>query len=210
MVKIDRTTFESNKTVETLKNVRPPLSWNGEKPFSWRVMIDGRGFNVKKQLLPILLKVTKCHCAFCDLYPLSTDFFDIPIEHFMPKSKNPEKAYSWDNLFPVCNGCTQKKGEKFDDLLLKPDDPNYDFDSNFMVTGEGLIKCKMEKRKSPASITIDIYKLNRGTLLSERKRWIRDFPKINPQNPDEYPFRFLIPIVCKYKQPDDIINKYVS
>jgi|GEM_PF-2254366 len=210
MIKIDKKPFEKEQPVQYLKNAIPTPVWDGDKPFQWSVCIGNRGFNVKKKLLPFLLKATKNHCAFCDYYPLTPDHFDIPLEHFEPKSKVPEKAYSWENLFPVCGGCTKNKKERFDSNLLKPDDETYSFDEYFAITGEGLLQCKSKTKDSRANVTIDIYKLNRGFLVKERKKHIRDFPKINPAHPEEYPFRFLIPIFCNYTSTDDIINSYIQ
>jgi uncharacterized protein (TIGR02646 family) len=210
MVKIDKQQFEQDRPVQMLRNANPIPVWDGRKPFPWTVMIENRGFDVKRNLLPLLLKVTKEHCAFCDFYPLTPEINPVPLEHFEPKSTTPEKAYSWENLFPVCAGCTDKKRERFDENLLKPDDISYSFEAHFSVTGEGWLECKQKQKTSRAFITIDIYKLNRGALVRERKKHIRDFPKIKPDNPDEYPFRFLIPYACNGTSTDDIINSYIQ
>lgn len=210
MVKIDKSRFNDNPNVQRLEQAAPPLVWNGEKPFPWKVSINGRGVDIKKVLLPLLLEVTNRHCAFCDTHPLTPDFHPISIEHFEPKSKRPEKAYSWENLFPACDGCTRNKGDRFDEKLLKPDDDSYSFDAHFRISGEGWLECKQKQKKSRASITIDIYKLNRGALVSERKKYIRDFPKLNPENPNDYPFRYLIPYVCTGTSIDNIINRYIQ
>ncbi len=215
MVKIHRAQFTNEQDVTTLAKALP---WDGEGKFTWSIKINDQGFNIRKKILPILLKMTQKHCAFCDFYPLSEDLLNpIPIEHFYPKCKGkfPEKAYQWDNLFPSCNGCTAKKRDRFDEKLLKPDDQDYTFEAYFKVTGDGKLEpsdTSDKNSKERVKTTIDIYKLNeRGELLSERKRWVRDFLKLCPiQNRDEYPFRFIIPIAQQATNPDEIINSFIE
>lgn len=215
MMKIDRTPFNEDENVAILASVEP---WDGEGTFPWSVMINGRGFYIRERILPLLLQMTKGHCAFCDYYPLSKELLNpIPIEHFYPKCKGkfPEKAYQWENLFPSCHGCTDKKKDRFDEKLLKPDDEEYSFDAFFKITGDGKLEpadtCDPVSRER-VKVTIDIYKLNeRGTLLSMRKRALTDYQRLFPvMDSDERPFRFLIPIAAKAVNPDQIINSFLS
>lgn len=214
-MQIDRLPYIERPAVKQLINAN--VRWDGNGDFSWSVKVNDRGFNIRKKILPILLEMTKRHCAFCDFYPLSPEILNpIPIEHFYPKCKDkyPEKAYLWDNLYPVCFGCTDSKKDKFDEKLLKPDDPSYVFEKYFMITGDGKIcpsnygnQDEIERSKR----TIEIYKLNRGYLWSERKKCYEDYFKLVPiNNIDQRSFRFLIPIIEKTLNPDDIINKFLS
>jgi len=207
--------FADDYNVNILAKAEP---WNGDGQFTWSILINNRGFDIRKKILPLLLKMTNKHCAFCDYFPLSVDVLNpIPIEHFYPKCKDkfPEKAYEWGNLFPSCNGCTSNKKDKFDEKLLKPDNDEYNFDNYFDVTGDGKLipsKTADETSKKKAQITIEIYKLNkRGDLLSLRKQASRDYPKLLPIfDKDERPFRFLIPIAEKAKNTDAIINSFIQ
>ena len=78
---------------------------NSTYKFSWRTY---QGKKVNVHLVPVLVKMTKDHCSFCDGYPMRA-FGGNSIEHFKPKS-NPRYyrlAYQWENLFlscPVCQG----------------------------------------------------------------------------------------------------------
>ena len=215
-MKIDRGPFKTDPDVLVVKHLN--LSWNGEGKFKWEITHNGKRINIKKKLMPSLLKMTANHCAFCDYYPLTSDFFHPSIEHFYPKciDKYPEKAYEWENLFPSCNGCTEKKDNDFNLDLLKPDDVNYSFERYFEVTGDGkLCPSKIADKDSidRAKITIKIYQFNtRGMLLSERKKWIELYKEnsIFAKNPDEHPFRFLIPVFNYVTNPDDLINDFLQ
>lgn len=37
---------------------------------------------------------------------------DVTIDHFLPKSKNPDKVVEWDNLLPACLRCNRNKKDK--------------------------------------------------------------------------------------------------
>ena len=84
-----------HRNVQKLLGADPYPTWDGKGEFDWSVQINGRGFNIRKMLLPVLLEMTHKHCAFCDYYPLSSDHFHASIEHYQPKCKDkfPEKAY---------------------------------------------------------------------------------------------------------------------
>lgn len=94
--------------------------------FSWRQW-DGEAVN--HRLLPTLKSQTQEHCSFCDAFPVSPPSLDT-IEHFRPKSAFPREAYYWPNLYFCCMHC-QQKGAEFDDDLLRPDAPDFDFDRYF-------------------------------------------------------------------------------
>jgi len=222
MMKIDRISYVTHPDVQKLVNAN--LTWNPENgKFKWKVTIGGEEFEINKAIKPILLEMTKNHCAFCD-YLISSDFFHPSIEHFEPKSKCPEKAYLWENLFPSCNGCTEKKDDKFDIKLLKPDEDSYSFGVYFTVTGDGKIEPALTAdgiTRERAEVTIEIYKLNkRGTLLKERKKHFEDYQKLGPIiNEDDRNFRFLISFAEQARKssgpeltshPDTIINEFIQ
>lgn len=211
MVKINKKQYENEDKVRQILIAEQSLTWNKAEKFKWAVTIEGKSINVKKNFIPYLLMATNNHCAFCDVYPLDIiGENQIPLEHFEPKSRAENKAYSWSNLFPVCYPCTDSKKDQFNEMLLKPDDDDYEFEKYFFVTGDGHLECLMNDKNSKASVTINTYKLNRSYLVKERKKHIRDYPKLKITNPNEYPFRYLINPTRKYKDPSDIINKYLA
>lgn len=97
-------------------------------------------YNTKKinqLLVPILQKMTKEHCSFCDAFPMGSTI-PTTIEHFKPKSQYPKLACEWKNLYLCCGNC-QQKGDEYSILLLRPDAVTYTFDKYFVFnyrTGE--------------------------------------------------------------------------
>jgi 5-methylcytosine-specific restriction endonuclease McrA len=65
-----------------------------------------------------LMTSTDSHCSYCDTQPLTT----AAIDHFVSKMKYPQLAYEWHNLFAVCNGCNQAKGDRDPGRCLRPDE----------------------------------------------------------------------------------------
>lgn len=141
-----------------------------------------------------LKDMTQNHCAFCDFFPLRQP--GRTIEHFRPKSLFPRDSHLWSNLFYCCHSC-QEKGEQFDKSLLKPDEEDYDFSRFFICRFDGdAIYLKPNPRatdqeQNSASITIDLYGLNRFERPEDRFRVWRQFNDSNNPIIDEFPYRFL-------------------
>ena len=165
---------------------------NPSATFQWR-KIDGKP--VRELLLPILREMTQEHCAFCDYFQ-----FDVvspeTVEHFKPKSR-PEfydHVYAWGNLYYCCSRCQSAKGEKWDDRLLRPDDPEYLFEKYFQrdyLTGEihpnAVASIEIQEC---ARATIDLYGLNRSPLCRERKTKLREWQRSNSRHElDSWSFR---------------------
>lgn len=128
------------------------------KNWSWRV-----GEKKYKEMTSLLKQCSKYHCSYCDSYPMGKRNIKDTIDHFRPKTKFPLIAYQWENLFISCHYC-QEKGNKFDELLLKSDDPNYSFDDYFEFDKKSgkIIPNNNSSVQSQqrANITIDLFKLN--------------------------------------------------
>lgn len=88
--------------------------------------------SARQWILDELLAWSYHHCAFCDGMGGTTNW---PVEHFKPKAKSkfPELAYAWSNLYPCCEKC-QGKGDWWEDepALLRPDEIDYDFTAFFI------------------------------------------------------------------------------
>ena len=128
------------------------------KDWSWKV-----GEKKYKELTSLLKQCSKYHCSYCDSYRIGTRNIKDTIDHFRPKAKFPLIAYQWENLFISCHYC-QEKGDKFDELLLKPDEQDYFFYNYFEYDKKAGKIIPNPNRSSAnqerARITIDLFKLN--------------------------------------------------
>jgi uncharacterized protein (TIGR02646 family) len=163
---------------------------NKKPTFHWR-RHKKKGY---EDLLEVLSAMTQAHCSFCDSYSLGQDIPET-IEHFKPKSLFPLEAYKWGNLFLCCGQC-QKKGDKFDERLLKPDEDYYSFDKYFDIeTATGKL---IPNRNAPfedqerARITIKLYWLNHNGKYLARKRQLKHFKQMTDPDINEFPYRFFI------------------
>ncbi len=127
--------------------------------FDWR-RVEGEPVNHK--LLPALKAQVQDHCSFCDNYPICPPSYDT-VEHFRPKTLFPREAYRWENLYYCCD-CCQRKGDEFDDALLRPDAEDYAFDRFFRwdytrgtLEANELASAEDQNR---ASVTLKLYRLN--------------------------------------------------
>jgi uncharacterized protein (TIGR02646 family) len=136
--------------------------------------VDGVALN--QLLFPTLRRMTAGHCAYCDHFELGEGSRET-IDHFRPKSRFPEFAYAWDNLFPACDQCQQHKVEDFHDDLLRPDEPGYRFERYFLFNSHtGMIE--INPQASPddqrrAAFTRVTFGLNQGRRPDARRRWFK-------------------------------------
>ena len=131
------------------------------------------------------------HCAYCDCHPLKDDR-GFEIDHFKPKTLFPLEAFTYLNLLPSCNECN-KKGSKYDVLLVKPDEESYQFEDFFRYdsfTGEILPNpAKSEENQKRAFETIKIFRLNFEGKPRNRMKAIGK--EIKCDTPfDERPYRY--------------------
>jgi uncharacterized protein (TIGR02646 family) len=158
-----------------------------------------------EELVIELSKLTANHCCFCDILPVSKGEIRPTVEHFHPKSNLAfyHLAFSWDNLFLCCDQCQTYKLEKFEAQLLKPDEPDYEFEKYFYINfRDGILKPRVDQtpdNKQRADITIRIYGLNEDNRPVARRRELNRFNesytdkkeicglKNIPFNPSDYP-----------------------
>lgn len=145
---------------------------------------------INQHLISPLRIQNQRHCSFCDGYPLNVTSLET-IEHFRPKGAGlfPELAFDWDNLFYCCQVCQKEKLEKFDEKLLKPDEPDYTFSKYFtfdFTTGEILTNSSATPEfKQRAEVTISLYGLN----LAERK--LHRLQELRSNRLEEFPLEDL-------------------
>jgi uncharacterized protein (TIGR02646 family) len=138
-----------------------------------------------------LLACNDDHCAYCDGHPLKDDR-GFEIDHFIPKTVEPLKAFTYSNLFPSCNECN-KKGNRYDPKFLKPDEEGYEFEQYFRYdsfTGEILPnESKPLENQKRAKVTLEQFKLNLGNKsLNRRKAIEKEIRLDTPIN--ERPYRY--------------------
>ncbi len=152
---------------------------------------DIEGMPTNQCLLPLLCFDTKNHCSYCDKNPLRAK----EIDHFKPKVECPEEAFSWENLFIVCKDCNYYKLSNNNDLILKPDEIQYKFDTYFFYEEySGDLKPKgtkdsIEYRR--ADETIKSLKLNENGLPRARKRYSDCKHVFENQDIDTLEYRFI-------------------
>lgn len=152
---------------------------------------DVEGIPTNQKLLPLLLADTKNHCSYCDKRPIRVE----EIDHFKPKVDYPNDAFSWENLFVVCKDCNFLKLNEFSDLILKPDEVEYEFDKYFFYNDfDGFLEPKGEEHSVEylrAKETINKLKLNEKGLPEARKLFSDSKATFQDYNIEIVPYRFI-------------------
>lgn len=142
-----------------------------------------------------LLSMTQHHCAFCDGF-VGTEGRET-VEHFRPKSVYPQEAFLWGNLFPCCDVCQSAKRERYDDLLLKPDEETYRF-AHFFICNYGTGELQPAPEISTddqrrAEKTVEFYGLNSPLRKQARVRELKKFLAVGDElHIDEFPYRYFL------------------
>lgn len=147
-----------------------------------------------------LATMTDSRCAYCDGYPIN-DTGEEQVDHFRPKTR-PEFQHlvcAWDNLFLTCSACNKAKLDQWDDKLLRPDEPGFDFSRYFTYrTDSGELvpnKAGSSEEQYRAMTTISILNLNRAGACIARRKMVKSL--LLPSAAEELKdlaYRFLIPI----------------
>ena len=133
--------------------------------------------------------VFKGLCAYCE------EIDKGEVDHFRPKSRNPELAYKWSNWLFACRACNSAKGEKWPSsgyvdpcTNSYPDRPELFFDFD-VITGHIVPKSGISERDYfRASTMVRDLKLNALHHLKKRLRWLEDaLPLVFLPNPDAPP-----------------------
>ena len=158
--------------------------------FTWR-KYRKKGY---AELLESLQAITLMHCSFCDGFPMGARL-RCTIEHFKPKVRFPQ-AYVWDNLFLCCDICQGKKGEAYDEALLKPDHEHYFVDTYFQINwANGCLEpneAQSDENQGCAEITITMYGLNADGRPNDRKRELKHFLETHQDDINEWAYRFYL------------------
>jgi uncharacterized protein (TIGR02646 family) len=148
----------------SLRNANPKATFN------WYT-INGR--SAREHLLPALQAQSDGHCSFCDAFPVAGVSSE-SVEHFRPKSKFPERAYTWTNLYYCCDACQKAKREEWDEALLHADAQDYSFsryfEFDFTTGGIKPNSLASEADQQRAAITVKIYGLDSPARRRNRLR----------------------------------------
>ena len=171
------------------------LEWESRRASDTAARWNGRSVNgskVHEELISPLREQAQHHCSFCDAFPVSPPSNET-IEHFRPKSKFPRWAWHWPNLFYCCDFCQSRKKERWDEALLSPDAPEYDFHAYFWADSTNgkieILPHLDETASHRARTTLDLYGLNhprhcvQRLLAQERRSALPDWPI------DGFPYR---------------------
>jgi len=168
---------------------------SGTSPaFKWYTL---EGKTAREHFMPALREQTQRHCSFCDGFPIE-GVSNETVEHFKPKTKFPEHAYTWANLYYCCNACQSAKREHWDSLLLHADAEDYSFARYFefdFTTGQiRPNSLAAESDKQRAEITIRLYGLDSQSRRRNRQLEARKCSrsKVDPVQIDEYAYRDFI------------------
>jgi uncharacterized protein (TIGR02646 family) len=81
---------------------------------------DWATLGAKRAIQPVLREMAHGKCAYCEGVLETTG--DLLIDHYMTKTREPNHAFEWTNLFPACQKCNRAKGDQdHRGRLLKPD-----------------------------------------------------------------------------------------
>ncbi len=112
-------------------------------------------------------------CAYCAHW-IPVDTGNKTIDHFIPKSLNPELAYEWANYRLAASKYNNSKGVKkiLDPFTLKPDWFVLDFPTLKVLPNGGLLPDQKEAVKN----TIEILKFNKDEeCIESRGNWLMDY-----------------------------------
>ncbi|CAN5847252.1 hypothetical protein BH20ACI4_BH20ACI4_27300 [soil metagenome] len=164
---------------------------NPKKKNDWQ-WYKYQGRKINELLAPLLIAMTKHHCSFCDKRPIGVE----TIDHFKPKTQFPLESYKWENLFIACYDCQVSRWETYEDVLLKPDEIDYEFNRYFIYDFDlGELKPRGEKDSVEylrADFTIKTFKLNERGLPEARKIISDNISIFQNQNIDKLPYRFIL------------------
>jgi uncharacterized protein (TIGR02646 family) len=125
--------------------------------------------SAKRGLSDNLRKLAFGKCAFCESLLDVTTY--LQIEHYVAKTVQPEHAFEWRNLFPICARCNgAKRDVDHAGVLLKPD--TGDPEKLLWLhpdTGRLEMRAKIGRgAQQRVERTLDLCDLQRGPLCTKR------------------------------------------
>ena len=109
MIKLDRGEKPEELTDEACEELKKLYAEDKDKDV-WN------SSKIKEPLKKAMLKMSHGKCSYCEC-KLGIESKDVTIDHFLPKSKNPDKVIEWENLFLACLRCNRKKNNREENRL---------------------------------------------------------------------------------------------
>jgi hypothetical protein len=157
-----------------------------------------------QRALPDLYRMYNGICAYCaEWIPPTTG--DPTVDHFIPKSVQPQLAYEWSNYRLASlrfNGRKKEYRDVLDPFTLEPDWFILDFPSLQIVPNPKLSNVQAKLVVD----TINRLKLNDGICVQSRERWIKEFC-------DKLDFEFLkrnAPFIAYELERQGLVDKIAS
>lgn len=154
---------------------------------------------LNQHLLPTLQAQTVFHCSYCDSHPLPKG--SRTIDHFLPKSRVEffGQVCQWENLYYACGHCQDSKGERYDPLILRPDEQGYSFSRYFIDDfDKHQIDCNPRasaEDQARAKATRLFFDFDEPALVTSRERSFKlyNLMEANGESPvlDDFNFRFM-------------------
>lgn len=168
---------------------------NPRLAFSWPTI---GGVSVAQEARATLAAMTDGRCSYCDGYPIDATG-EAQIDHFRPKGRPEfyELVCEWTNLFLACSACNKAKGARWDECLLRPDEPGFTFERFFdfrFDSGEmheNPAASDVDRRRAARSI--EVFNLNRPGACMRRLEVIKMI-RASAVPHDVLAHRFLLPL----------------
>lgn len=144
-------------------------------------------------------EMTDGRCAYCDGHPIAA-MGEAQIDHFRPKSREEfcDLVCTWENLFLICVACNKSKMDQWDEALLRPDEPGFDFTRYFSYrTDTGSLEpnaAASAHEQHRARRTIEILDLNRAGACTFRRNTVRSMLNATAEDLADLGYRYLIPL----------------
>lgn len=164
--------------------------------FRWPMREGQSLYAIARQALSVM---TDGRCSYCDGHPIDA-MGESQIDHFRPKSRDEfyELVCAWENLFLTCSSCNKAKMDKWDEALLRPDAPDYEFLNYFQYrTDTGTLEpsaAATPEDQYRARTTIRLLDLNRTGACIMRKICVRMMLTSSSDELEDLGYRFLIPL----------------
>ena len=124
---------------------------------------------IKKPLKEAMLDMSHGKCSYCECR-LEIESKDATIDHFLPKSKNPDEVVNWENLFPSCLRCNRKKNDREEKIINPCENEPKDY---LGIINANRFRFKAIDSDGIGENTIDVIGLNdiRRVMVPRMEEW---------------------------------------